>query len=151
MSALNEELAHIRKRLAQRFYSPASERDISALLGLLTDNLSKLEAMQPVATSGDVVQPGQPPEHVPPAPDEWNRTELRAEMQRIRDNVERWRRVGASPGYEIWLRFLRDLKGRTIVVTGYFRPSRIIEPTDPAAEKVLADLGAVAADWARRA
>ncbi len=41
--------------------------------------------------------------------------------------------------------------GRTIIVTGYFRPSRIIEPTDPAAEKVLADLGAVAADWALRA
>lgn len=104
---LHPELRRVRDRLAQRLYSPAAERDLTTLLDLLTDKLALLESsakVQPDATPDDQVQP----EHTPPAPDEWNRTELKTEMQRIRNNVERWRRAGDAPGYQIWLRFLHD-------------------------------------------
>ena len=40
--------------------------------------------------------------------------------------------------------------GRMIVVTGYFRPGKIVEAMDPVAEQALADLARVAADWAQR-
>lgn len=45
-------------------------------------------------------------EHTSSVPDEWNRTDMRAEMKRIRDNVKRWRLVMPSP--EAWGRFLAD-------------------------------------------
>lgn len=86
---LHPELRRVRDRLAQRLYSPAAERDLTTLLDLLTDKLALLESsakVQPDATPDDQVQP----DWTSPSPDEWNRTHLRQEMQRVAHNLAKW-------------------------------------------------------------
>lgn len=111
---LQADLKRVRDKLAKRLYSPENEADVNALLEHLTAALAQLEGAS-VANCPEIPEsspehpPEHPPEHVPSVPDEWNRTHLRAEMARIRDNVRLFRDAARPrPTASQWAEFLTD-------------------------------------------
>ncbi|GMU51017.1 MAG: hypothetical protein AMXMBFR33_01630 [Candidatus Xenobia bacterium] len=105
---MHSELLRIRDKLARRLYSPDNERDVSALLELLTDKLSDLET-EARATDWK-----------PSTPDEWNRTHLEHELKRVQVNLDRWQPLTERERYarEDLVKMLQVIRRADAVIAG---------------------------------